>query len=81
MVSAAMLRPAGMEARNTPFVDPTALEAVCSEMGRLAVQAGEHIIALRRSDDALFTVNLERVASSFNHGKAEWIAFFYGKAP
>jgi hypothetical protein len=35
------LRPKGMDAHCGPFLDPTALEAVFSEMGRLAVQAGE----------------------------------------
>jgi hypothetical protein len=30
-----------MDAHCGPFLDPTALEAVFSEMGRLAVQAGE----------------------------------------
>jgi hypothetical protein len=41
MLSIAMLRPKGMDAHCGPFLDPTALEAVFSEMGRLAVQAGE----------------------------------------
>lgn len=41
MLSIAMLRPKGMDAHCGPFLDPAALEAVFSEMGRLAVQAGE----------------------------------------
>jgi hypothetical protein len=45
MQSVAMLRPKGMDARNGPFIDPTALEAVASEMGRLAIQAGEKMDA------------------------------------
>lgn len=35
-----MLRPLGMEARNGPFYDFTALKAVLEEMGMLAPQAG-----------------------------------------
>src|SRR5262249_45962372 len=41
MRSAGMLRPKGMGARNAPFLDSTALLAVLSEMGRLAIQVGE----------------------------------------
>jgi hypothetical protein len=41
MLSIAMLRPNGMDAHCGPFLDPKALEAVLSELGRLAVQAGE----------------------------------------
>lgn len=39
-LSFAMLRPKGMDIRNGPFLDITALEAVASEMGKLAVQIG-----------------------------------------
>ena len=41
MLSAAMLRPRGMDVHSGPFLDPATLEAVLSEMGRLAIQAGE----------------------------------------
>jgi hypothetical protein len=41
VLSIAMLRPNGMDVHCGPFLDPTALEAVLSEMGRLAFQAGE----------------------------------------
>jgi hypothetical protein len=41
MLSIAMLRPTGMDAHCGPFLDPTALEAGLSEMGRLAVQVGK----------------------------------------
>lgn len=37
----AMLRPKGMDAHGGPFLDPTALEASVSELGRLAIQAGD----------------------------------------
>lgn len=38
-----MLRPKGMDAQIGPFFDITAFEAVLSEMGRLAIQVGEHL--------------------------------------
>ncbi len=38
--SLVMLRPTGMDIHNGPFLDVSALEAVASEMGKLAVQAG-----------------------------------------
>lgn len=47
-LSLAMLRPVGMDIRNGPFLDMTTLEAVASEMGKLAVQIGEayaHLLA------------------------------------
>lgn len=39
-LSFAMLRPTGMDIQNGPFLDMTILEAVASEMGKLAVQIG-----------------------------------------
>lgn len=75
MQSVAMLRPKGMDARNGPFVDPTALEAVLSEMGRLAVQAGEII-------DAFFSPDWLQgypARKAFVDYKLQWISEFYDK--
>jgi len=81
MVSVNMLRPKGLDATNTPFVDPNALEAVSSEMGRLAVQAGEIIVAMARTDDEAFVIKFSDVATTFVDLKTEWMETFYGKAP
>ncbi|WP_088343916.1 MULTISPECIES: hypothetical protein [Rhodomicrobium] len=43
MQGIAMLRPKGKDAHIGPFFDVTALDAGISEMGRLAVQAGENM--------------------------------------
>jgi hypothetical protein len=74
MQSVAMLRPKGMDALNGPFVDPTALEAVASEMGRLAIQAGEIV-------DAFFPPAWrygDGTRLAFSGAKAIWIDEFYG---
>lgn len=74
MESIAMLRPKGMDAQIGPFFDATALEAVLSEMGRLAVQVGEHLDAfLPDPDGRAFDMRL-----AFAKVKARWIARFYG---
>jgi hypothetical protein len=75
MKSAHMLRPKGMDARNGPFMDRTALEAVLSELGRLAVQAGEGIGAFLPSDWPPGA----SVHAAFTTLKVEWIGQFYGK--
>lgn len=73
MQSVAMLRPQGMDARNGPFLDPTALRAVLSEMGKLAVQVGETV-------GAFFPTGCDRgagVVRDFNVLKAKWIKECY----
>lgn len=74
MQSIAMLRPKGMDAQVGPFFDLTALEAVLSEMGRLAVQVGEQIDR--------FLPDPKGAALPLRHGfasvKARWLATFYG---
>ena len=73
MQSIAMLRPKGMDAQIGPFFDATALEAVLSEMGRLAVQVGEHLnVFLPDPDGRAFDVRL-----AFAKVKGRWIATFY----
>jgi hypothetical protein len=71
MQSVAMLRPKGMDARNGPFIDPTALEAIVSEMGRLAVQVGEVM-------DTFFPPAWhDETRLAFSNAKARWIEEFY----
>ncbi len=70
----AMLRPKGMDAKIGPFFDVTALEAVLSEMGKLAVQVGEQLDA--------FMPDPMGEALAVRHGfivvKRRWIEHFYG---
>lgn len=76
MQSIAMMRPKDMDAQIGPFFDATALEAVLSEMGRLAVQVGEHL-------DAFISGNRGQtlaVRHGFATAKRRWIDHFYGKA-
>ena len=80
MASVAMLRPKGMDAMNGPFVDPNALEANASEMGRLAVQVGEHIIAFASEDRSEFVLQIVEPATTFTECKRRWIAKFYSDA-
>ncbi len=56
-----------------PFMEATALEAVISEMGRLAVQIGEHINAFLPTD---WTRGLPS-RSAFADRKREWLRTFY----
>jgi hypothetical protein len=74
MQSVAMLRPRGMDAQIGPFFDVTALEALISEMGRLAVQVGEQLDAFlpAATGKALF------LRQGFDTVKRQWIARFYG---
>lgn len=78
MKSVLMLRPhKDGEALIGPFLEKTALEAVLSEMGKLAIQAGEHL-------DAFFPTDwgkAEAARAAFADGKARWIAEFYGSVP
>jgi len=60
-----------------PFIEKTSLEAVLSEMGRLAVQAGQHLIAFFPGDwQQGFGPRL-----SFAEVEGEWLATFYPEAP
>lgn len=69
----AMLRPKGMDAHIGPFLDVTALEAGLSEMGRLAVQAGENTGAFIPSDWPEGKASLK----AFGEAKLRWFAEFY----
>lgn len=74
MPSFAMLRPIGKDAQIGPFFDPTALEAVLSESGRLAVQVGEQLDAFM--PDPMGKAMALR--SDFATTKLQWMATFYG---
>lgn len=75
MKSAWMMRPQkDGDAVIGPFIEKTALEAVLSEMGRLAVQVGEALNGFFPSNHSLAA----RVA--FAQIKMEWIATFYPDA-
>ena len=77
MKSAWMMRPQKEgDAVIGPFMEATALEAVVSEMGRLAVQVGEQINAFLPPD--WMQVSPARVA--FAQLKYEWISAFYPPA-
>lgn len=69
----AMLRPGGMDAHCGPFLDPSALEAVISEAGRLAVQAGG-VVAFFMPEQWSpgFAARMHMVEVS-----AKWMATFY----
>ncbi|WP_214393253.1 hypothetical protein [Aminobacter anthyllidis] len=60
-----------------PFIEKTSLEAVLSEMGRLAIQACKHLIAFFPSDWQ------QGVAPRLGFAEAtrEWLATFYPEAP
>jgi hypothetical protein len=60
-----------------PFLEATALEAVISEMGRLAVQVGEQL-------NLFFPDNWDEAIPSrlaFARLKQRWMATFYPTAP
>lgn len=76
MNSSLMMRPKkGGDAVVGPFIEPTTLDAVLSEMGRLAVQVGEKIEAFMPKDwpDALGSRH------AFAEVKLRWIQTFYRK--
>lgn len=75
MPSITMLRPMGMDAQIGPFFDTTALEAVLSEMGRLAVQVGEQIDAFMPEPEGRALA----LRCNFAGAKAKWMATFYGQ--
>ena len=70
-----MLRPLGMDARNGPFLDSTALEAVTSELGRLAMQVGEHFVAFFSDEWS----NAQATRQAFARTKLSWAKEFYAK--
>ncbi|WKL21553.1 hypothetical protein QYR00_07270 [Agrobacterium tumefaciens] len=77
MKSAWMMRPQkDGDAVIGPFMEATALEAVVSEMGRLAIQVGEQINA---AIDPLWSPALPSRAS-FAKLKLEWLSTFYPDA-
>lgn len=78
MKSQLMLQPVrGGDAVNGPFMEKTALEAVISEMGRLAVQIGGHLTAFLASE---WTEGLPaRLAFAKLH--REWLSAFYPAQP
>lgn len=76
MKSALMMRPGiGGDAVIGPFVDKGALEAQLSEMGRLAVQAGETLISFIPSWWGPAT----ECRRSFDEAKVEWLNQFQWK--
>ena len=77
MKSAGMMRPQkDGDAVIGPFIEKTSLQAVLSEMGRLAVQAGQHLIAFFPGDWQ------QGVAPrlGFAEAEQEWLVTFYPKA-
>ena len=69
-----MLRPKGMEAHLGPFVDPTALHAVLSELAKNASQAAGHINQLCAADAlALFPAKI-----GFMEAQHDWMQHFFG---
>lgn len=75
MQSIAMMRPKGMDAQIGPFFDATALEAVLSEMGRLAVQVGEQLDPFMSGTSGETLL----VRHGFASAKRRWIDHFYGE--
>lgn len=73
MKGVAMLRPKGMDAQIGPFFDITALEAVLSEAGRLAVQAGEQLDAFMPDPTGRSLL----LRQAFAADKMRWLATFY----
>jgi hypothetical protein len=74
MEGIAMLRPNGMDAQIGPFFDVTAFEAMLSEMGKLAVQVGEHLDGFM-PDPMGKSLAVRR---GFVVMKGRWIERFYG---
>lgn len=73
MQGIAMLRPRGMDAKIGPFFDVTTLEAVLSEMGRLAVQVGEQLNVFIPDEDG----RRQTFRDAFDYSKGRWLAHFY----
>jgi hypothetical protein len=75
MDSFAMLRPIGKDAHLGPFVEEATLEAVISEMGKLAIQVGE-IISESMPSEVPTVVN---TIAFFNRQKQVWMSEFYSQ--
>ena len=74
MQSAEMLRPVkGGNAVIGPFIEPTCLDAVLSELGRLAVQVGEVLGIFVPPDFS----NGQSVLLRFARTKSDWLLEFY----
>lgn len=74
MKSSMMMRPKrDGDAVVGPFIEKASLDAVLSEMGRLAVQAGQHLISFypERWDPA------KEPRASFTEAAREWYSTFY----
>jgi hypothetical protein len=76
MESFAMMRPNGMNAYCGPFLEKPTLEAVFSEMGKLAIQAGEVISEFMPAGAAVAHANI----AIFNELKRVWLNEFYSQA-
>lgn len=70
-----MLRPTGMDAHCGAFFERSSLVAVISELGRLAVQAGE-VFSPFFPTDTLATVEIKL---RYLEGKSQWAETFYDK--
>jgi hypothetical protein len=69
-----MLRPEkGGDARNAPFMTHSSLEAVLSEAGRMAAQAGLHLSKLAPKGHQ----TLEAAQAAFHLERQRWITQFY----
>lgn len=76
MQSAEMMRPTkGGNAVIGPFIEATSLDAVLSDLGRLAIQVGEVLGACVPAD---FTAGLG-VHARFTDAKIAWLSEFYPK--
>lgn len=71
-----MLRPKGMDAVNGPFFDVTAMEALLSELGRLAIQVG-YTVPLAHPAKGQAALPERLVMASFSR---DWMEKFYSDA-
>lgn len=76
MLSAEMMRPVkGGDAVIGPFIEKTSLEAVVAEMGRLAIQVGQHLLSFYPAA----WVRADPVREAFASVSVRWIETFYGE--
>ncbi len=73
MASFAMLRPKAIDIRPGPFVEPQVLEATVTEMGNLAVQAGEKFASFLPE---CWGPGIQ-IRTTFNIRKRDWLKEFY----
>lgn len=74
MASVAMLRPNGLDARNGPFVDSSALDACLVELAMLAIEIGGPVAALAPPKwHGALSVDV------FQAHKRDWLAACYGE--